>query len=43
MIGWGLGLASHAFSVFGYGKSWEERKIEELMAKQQKINQQKWE
>jgi two-component system LytT family sensor kinase len=32
-----------AFSVFGYGKSWEERKIEELMEKQQNNNQQKWE
>ena len=31
--GWGLGLLIHAFSVFGYGSSWEERKIRELMDK----------
>jgi len=43
MIGWGLGLALQAFSVFGYGRSWEERKINELMEKQQNINQRKWE
>ncbi len=34
---WGIGLALHAFSVFGLpmilGKDWEERKIEELMNK----------
>ncbi len=43
MIGWGIGLCFHAFSVFGYGKTWEERKIEELMAKQNNTNQRKWE
>lgn len=43
MIGWGLGVALQAFSVFGYGRSWEERKIEELMAKQQNNNKRKWE
>lgn len=42
MIGWGLGVALQAFSVFGYGRSWEERKINELMEKQQYNNQQKW-
>ena len=42
MIGWGLGVALQAFSVFGYGRSWEERKISELMEKQQYNNQQKW-
>ena len=42
MIGWGLGVALQAFSVFGYGRSWEERKIHELMEKQQYNNQQKW-
>ncbi len=35
MIFWGIGLAFHAFSVFGMdfilGKKWEERKIEEIM------------
>lgn len=33
MIGWGIGLSIHGFSVFGYGTSWEERKIKELMEK----------
>ncbi|MBP1841584.1 2TM domain-containing protein [Formosa algae] len=38
MLGWGMGLVFHGFSVFGYGKSWEERKIEEILKeeKQQK-------
>jgi hypothetical protein len=35
MLGWGLGLIFHAFGVFGYGKSWEERKIQELLDKDQ--------
>ena len=37
MIGWGIGLASHAFSVFGaygiWGQKWEEKKIKEYMEK----------
>ncbi|HLO55193.1 MAG TPA: histidine kinase [Saprospiraceae bacterium] len=43
MLGWGLGAALQAFTVFGYGRTWEERKISELMQKQQNINQRKWE
>ena len=35
MVGWGIGLVFHAFGVFGYGKDWEERKIRELMEKDQ--------
>lgn len=35
MLGWGIGIGSHAFGVFGnnliFGKDWEERKIKELM------------
>ena len=31
LIGWGIGLAAHAFVVFGFGSGWEERKIQELM------------
>ncbi|WP_353168963.1 2TM domain-containing protein [Flavobacterium sp.] len=31
MLGWGLGVSFHAFGVFGYGKSWEERKIQEFV------------
>lgn len=33
MAGWGIGVAIHAFTVFGYGANWEERKIRELMEK----------
>ena len=38
MLGWGLGLSFHAFGVFGYGKSWEERKIQEIINKEKKHN-----
>lgn len=31
MLGWGIGLASHAFQTFGIGKNWEEKKIRQLM------------
>lgn len=34
MLGWGIGIIFHAFSVFGYGKSWEERKIQEILDKE---------
>ncbi len=38
IIGWGIGLASHALSVFGiagkFGKKWEEKKIQEYIEKQ---------
>ncbi|WP_080777381.1 2TM domain-containing protein [Chryseobacterium phocaeense] len=34
MLGWGVGVASHAFQVFGVGESWKERKIREIMEKQ---------
>ena len=33
LFGWGIGLTIHGFSVFGYGSDWEERKIQELMEK----------
>lgn len=43
-IFWGVGLLAHAMSVFIpsllIGKDWEERKIKELMEKE---NQNKWE
>lgn len=35
MLGWGLGLTFHAFSVFGYSSRWEEKKIREIMEKEQ--------
>ena len=28
MLGWGFGVLMHAFETFGYGKHWEERKIQ---------------
>lgn len=44
-IFWGIGLISHGVSVFGkdilFNKDWEERKIQELMEKENS-NQQKW-
>lgn len=43
---WGIGLAAHGISVFGFhllfGKDWEERKIKELMEKDRKKTQ-NWE
>jgi hypothetical protein len=42
MLGWGLGLVFHAFRVFGYGSSWEERKIQEILKKDQDKSN-KWE
>ena len=36
-IFWGIGLAGHAYSVFGknilFSKEWEERKVKEIMDK----------
>lgn len=34
LLGWGIGVASHAFQVFGIGQSWQEKKIQEIMNKQ---------
>ena len=33
LCGWGFGVLMHAFKVFGYGHSWEERKIKEILEK----------
>lgn len=41
MLGWGMGVAFHALETFGIGKDWEERKIQELMNKENKTNK-KW-
>lgn len=38
--GWGFGLIMHGFKVFGYSSSWEERKIQEILRKEDE--QQKW-
>lgn len=40
MLGWGLGLTFHALETFGYGKSWEEKKIQEILNKEN--NNKKW-
>lgn len=36
MLGWGVGVASHAFQVFGIGESWQDKKIREIMNKDKK-------
>lgn len=33
MLGWGFGVLMHALETFGYGKNWEDRKIKELLEK----------
>ena len=33
VFGWGLGITIQAFQVFGFGMSWEDRKIKEIMNK----------
>lgn len=33
-LGWGFGLIMHAFKVFGYSADWEERKIQEILKKE---------
>jgi len=38
LFGWGLGVAIHGFTVFGYGASWEEKKIREIMQKEKQNN-----
>lgn len=35
-VGWGFGLLMHAFKVFGYSSNWEERKIREILRKEDK-------
>ena len=43
---WGMGLLAHGLSVFGsglfLGKRWEDRKIKELMDKEEEQKQQRW-
>lgn len=45
MLGWGIGIAFHAFEVFGrskyFGKSWEDRKIREFMEEEEQQSN-KW-
>ncbi|MEA1786133.1 histidine kinase [Arenibacter sp. GZD96] len=39
-LGWGIGLAFHAFKVYGPGWSWEERKLRQFMEEEK--NKTKW-
>ena len=39
MFGWGMGVTFHAIETFGYGKSWEEKKIQQILNKNK---QNKW-
>jgi hypothetical protein len=41
LFGWGIGVAVHGLSVFlgeGWTKTWEEKKIRELLEKESKHN-----
>lgn len=33
MLGWGIGLLAHGMNVFAIGRNWEEKKIQEIMHK----------
>ena len=39
-LGWGFGVVMHAFKVFGYSSDWEERKIRQILEKEN--NKQTW-
>ncbi|HQW68718.1 MAG TPA: histidine kinase [Flavobacterium sp.] len=41
MLGWGMGVTFHALEVFGYGKTWEEKKIREILERENSQNN-KW-
>ncbi len=34
MFGWGIGLSSHAFKVFGISSNWEEKQIQKILSKE---------
>lgn len=40
MFGWGFGLTMKGLRAFGYGANWEERKIQQLLNKEE--NKQNW-
>jgi hypothetical protein len=44
-LGWGIGLLSHWWGVFGarifFSRAWEERKIRELLEKEKQGNERK--
>ena len=39
-VGWGFGLLMHALKVYGYSSNWEERKIQEILQKED--NKKNW-
>ncbi|MBP4138522.1 histidine kinase [Flavobacterium geliluteum] len=39
-LGWGFGVVMHAFKVYGYSSDWEERKIREILEREN--NKQTW-
>lgn len=41
ILGWGMGIVFHAMETFGYGKNWEERKIQEILKRENEQNN-KW-
>jgi hypothetical protein len=40
VLGWGFGLTMKGFRVFGYRSNWEERKIQQILNKEE--NKQNW-
>lgn len=36
MLGWGIGIAAHGMNVFAIGRTWEEKKIREILEKNHK-------
>ncbi|MFI2744134.1 histidine kinase [Zhouia sp. PK063] len=40
-LGWGIGIAVQAFKLFGYRSDWEERKIREILEREER-NKNKW-
>lgn len=39
MMGWGMGVAFHAFSTFGFARRWEEKKIRQILNQENHNNQ----
>lgn len=37
MLGWGIGLASHALQIFGIGRNWEETQIQKILEKEKHL------
>lgn len=38
VLGWGIGLASHAVQVFGISRNWEEKQIKKIMDRENQNN-----